>query len=54
MADNTLREGDVCSFLLIQRDDYAFNVAILRGNGTPDKAQGTKTTRPSSSREEGS
>ncbi|KAM7529080.1 hypothetical protein LguiB_032490 [Lonicera macranthoides] len=54
VADNTLREGNVCSFELIQSDDYAFNVAILRGNGTPDKAQGTKTTQPSSSREEDS
>ncbi|KAM7523658.1 hypothetical protein LguiA_013560 [Lonicera macranthoides] len=49
VADNTLRECDVCSFELMQRDDYAFNVAILRGNETPsEKAQGTKTISPSS------
>ncbi|KAM7523545.1 hypothetical protein LguiA_013447 [Lonicera macranthoides] len=55
VADNTLQEGDVCSFELICRNDYAFNVVILRGNGTtPDKALGRKTTHPSSNREEGS
>ncbi|KAM7523660.1 hypothetical protein LguiA_013562 [Lonicera macranthoides] len=42
VADNTLKEGDVCRFELIQRNDYAyaFNVAIARGNGTRNKAQG--------------
>lgn len=55
VEDNTLRVGDACSFELIHRNDYTFNVVILRGNGTPpDKAHGTKTTCPSSSREEGS
>ncbi|KAM7523659.1 hypothetical protein LguiA_013561 [Lonicera macranthoides] len=53
VADNTLKRGDVCRFKLIRRNDYAFNVAIVRGNGTRNKAQGTKTTRSSSNREAG-
>ncbi|KAM7529084.1 hypothetical protein LguiB_032494 [Lonicera macranthoides] len=47
VADNTLLEGDICRFELNQTDDYAFNVAILRGDRTtPEKAQGTETTQP--------
>ncbi|KAM7529088.1 hypothetical protein LguiB_032498 [Lonicera macranthoides] len=55
VADNTLKEDDVCRFELIRRNDYAFNVVIVRGSriiSPRNKAPGTITTR-SSRREEG-
>lgn len=38
VEDNTLQEGDVCSFELTRRDDYVFNVAFRKGNGTANNA----------------